>query len=76
MREEIRLGNATLAQNDLEAAKQHFQQLLDHGGTHIQEQIATNRLREIEAKQEAIGTPPPSTSPTRQRAKPRARAKR
>ena len=76
MREEIRLGNATLAHNDLEAAKQHFQHLLDHGGTHIQEQIATNRLREIAAKQEALSTPPQSTSPTRQRAKARARAKK
>jgi hypothetical protein len=76
MREEIRLGNETLAQNDLETAKRHFQQLLEHGGTHIQKQIAMNRLREIAAKQEALGTPPPSTSATRQRAKPRARAKR
>jgi hypothetical protein len=71
MREEIRLGNTALAQNDLEAAKQHFQQLLDHGGTHIQEQIATNRLREIQAKQEALRTPPPSQPSTRQRAKQR-----
>jgi len=36
MREEIRLGNEALAQNDMETAKQHFQQLLDHGGTHMQ----------------------------------------
>ena len=33
MREEIRLGNEALAQNDMESAKQHFQQLLDNGGT-------------------------------------------
>jgi hypothetical protein len=76
MREEIRLGNATLAQDDLETAKQHFQRLLDHGGTHIQEQIALNRLREIAAKQEALSTPPPSTPTTRKQAKPHARAKR
>jgi hypothetical protein len=68
MREEIRLGNAALAQNDLEAAKQHFQQLLATGGTHIQEQIAANRLREIQAKQAALRTPPPSKPPTRRTA--------
>ena len=61
MREEIRLGNAALAQNDMETAKQHFQQLLDHGGTPLQEQIAGNRLREIQAKQEALQPPPPAT---------------
>ena len=65
MREEIRLGNDALAQNDLEAAKQHFQALLDHGGTHIQEQIAGNRLREIAATQEALNIPPPAKHPTR-----------
>jgi hypothetical protein len=65
MREEIRLGNEALAQNDLETAKRHFQQLLDHGGTHIQEQIVGNRLREIEAKQEALRTPLPAKPPTR-----------
>ena len=68
MREEIRLGNEALAQNDLETAKQHFQLLLDHGGTHIQEQIAGNRLREIDAKQEALRTPPPAKPPTRRTA--------
>ena len=45
MREEIRLGNAALAQNDMETAKQHFQHLLDQGGTPLQEQIAGNRWR-------------------------------
>ena len=65
MREEIRLGNDALVQNDLETAKRHFQQLLDTGGTHIQEQIAGNRLREIQATQEALRTPPPAKSPTR-----------
>ena len=68
MREEIRLGNAALAQNNLETAKRYFQQLLDTGGTHIQEQIATNRLREIQATQEACRTPPPSKPPLRRKA--------
>jgi hypothetical protein len=65
MREEIRLGNAALAQNDLETAKHHFQQLLDTGGTPIQEQIAANRLREIQATQAALRPPPPSNPGTR-----------
>jgi hypothetical protein len=68
MREEIRLGNEALAQNDLETATKHFQLLLDHGGTHIQEQIAANRLREIHAKQEALRTPPQSKSSRRRTA--------
>jgi hypothetical protein len=68
MREEIRLGNEALAQHDLETAKRHFQQLLDHGGTHIQEQIAGNRLREINAQQEALRTPLPAKSPPRRTA--------
>jgi hypothetical protein len=41
----------------METAKQYFQQLLDHGGTHMQKQIAENRLREIQAKQEALSSP-------------------
>jgi hypothetical protein len=60
MREEIRLGNEALARNDLDAAKQHFQQLLAAGGTTIQERIAANRLREIQEKQNALLTPPPA----------------
>ena len=68
MREEIRLGNEALAQNDMEAAKRHFQQLLDHGGTPLQEQIVANRLREIHAKQEALRTPPPSKPAKRRKA--------
>jgi hypothetical protein len=72
MREEIRLGNAALAENDLETAKRHFQQLLDTGGTHIQEQIAANRLREIRATQAALNAPPESKPPARRRA-PRAK---
>jgi hypothetical protein len=68
MREEIRLGNEALAQNDIEMAQRYFQQLLDNGGTPLQEQIASNRLREIQAKQEALRTPPPSKPPTRRNA--------
>jgi hypothetical protein len=68
MREEIRLGNEALAQNDIEMAQRYFQQLLDNGGTPLQEQIASNRLREIQAKQEALRTPPPSKPPTRRSA--------
>ena len=49
MREEIRLGNEALAQKDFETAVGYFQQLLDAGGTAVQERIALNRLREIEA---------------------------
>jgi hypothetical protein len=67
MREEIRLGNEALTENDLETAKQHFQQLLDHGGTHMQKQIAENRLREIQAKQQAL-CPPPGKPATRRTA--------
>jgi hypothetical protein len=58
MREEIRLGNEALAQNDLETAKRHFQTLLDTGGTPLQMQIAANRLREIQITQEGPRTPP------------------
>jgi hypothetical protein len=79
MREEIRLGNEALAQNDIETAQRHFQQLLDNGGTLLQEQIASNRLREIRAKQEALRTPPPSKPSTRRHApggKTRDRARR
>jgi hypothetical protein len=68
MREEIRLGNEALAQNDLETAKQHFQHLLDYGGTHMQMQIAENRLREIHAKQAALCPLPPAKRPTRRTA--------
>ena len=66
MREDIRLGNEALAQNDMETAKQHFRHLLDHGGTPIQKQIAENRLREIQAKQEAL-CQPPRAKPLRRR---------
>ena len=67
MREEIRLGNEALARNDIETARQCFQQLLATGGTPTQERIAANRLREIREKEEALLKPPP--------ARPRARRK-
>jgi hypothetical protein len=67
MRDEIRLGNEALAQNDMETAKQHFQHLLDHGGTPMQEQIAGNRLREIQAKQDALRPPPPPAKPPKRK---------
>ena len=54
MREEIRLGNEALAQNDIETAKQHFQHLLDQGGTHIQEPLAGD-------SDQARGSPPAAT---------------
>jgi hypothetical protein len=68
MREEIRLGNEALAQNDMESAKLHFQQLLNNGGTPLQEQIAANRLREIHVKQEALRTLPASKPARRRKA--------
>ena len=68
MREEIRRGNDALAQNDMATAKQHFQHLLDHGGTPMQQQIAANRLREIQAKQAALCPLPPAKPPTRRTA--------
>jgi hypothetical protein len=58
MREEIRLGNEALAQDDLETATQHFQHLLDSGGTTVQERIAANRLREIRILLAARNKPP------------------
>ena len=64
MREEICLGNAALAQNDMETAKQHFQHLLDQGGTPAG-RIAGNRLREMQAKQAALCAPPLVKPPTR-----------
>jgi hypothetical protein len=67
MREEIRLGNEALAHNDLDRARQYFQQLLSQGGTVLQERIAENRLREIREKTEALQHPVP--------AKPRLRRK-
>lgn len=68
MREEIRLGNEALACHDMETAKQHFEQLLEKGGTPLQERIATNRLREIREQQEALNNPTPTKSRTRRKA--------
>jgi hypothetical protein len=67
MRDEIRLGNEALARNKIDLARQHFQELLDNGGTPTQERIATNRLREIHQQQKALSEP--------QSSKPRARRK-
>lgn len=67
MREEIRLGNEALAQNDMENAERHFQELLDNGGTPIQEQIAANRLREIRGKREASRDQRSSSKPRTRR---------
>lgn len=80
MREEIRLGNEALAQKDLDTAVGHFQQLLDAGGTVVQERIALNRLREIETlraqasspKQGASGKPRGRRSPARTKKNPEA----
>lgn len=66
MREEIRLGNEALARNDIETARQHFQQILETGGTLLQERIATNRLREIQKTTEALLNPS-STKPRARR---------
>jgi hypothetical protein len=72
MREEIRLGNEALAHNDFETAKRCFQQLLAAGGTPIQERIATNRLREIQERQEAR-LAPPTVKPRSRRKTPRVK---
>lgn len=74
MREEIRLGNEALERNDLEGAKQYFQQLLAAGGTSLQERIAANRLREIQEKQNALLAPPPRTRAARKPARSREAA--
>ena len=68
MREEIRLGNEALACQNMETAKQYFEQLLATGGTPLQERIATNRLREIREQQEARDKPTPTKSRTRRKA--------
>ncbi len=67
MREEIRLGNEALERNDLETAKQYFQQLLVEGGTALQCRIAENRLREIQERTEAQQRPAPAKSRPRQK---------
>ena len=70
VREEIRLGNEALAQNDLETARQCFQQVLVTEATEVQKRIAANRLREIEERQRPRPEPRvASTSQPRQRRK-------
>ncbi len=52
VREEIRLGNEALARQDLDTARQYFQQVLvTDDATEVQKRIAANRLREIEERQ-------------------------
>jgi hypothetical protein len=70
VREEIRLGNEALAQNDLETARQYFQQVLVTEATEVQKRIAANRLREIEERQQQAEEPRKPSS-----GKPRTRRK-
>jgi hypothetical protein len=67
MREEIRLGNEALARNDIETAKQYFQQILVTDGTPLQKRIAANRLREIQERAEVRLDRAPSPSRTRRK---------
>ena len=70
VREEIRLGNEALAQNDLETARQYFQQVLVTEATEVQKRIAANRLREIEERRQQAEEPRKPSS-----GKPRTRRK-
>ena len=71
VREEIRLGNEALARQDLDTARQYFQQVLvTDDATEVQKRIAANRLREIEERQQ-----PPEEPRLRAPAKPRTRRK-
>jgi hypothetical protein len=70
VREEIRLGNEALALNDLETARQCFQQVLVTEATEVQKRIAANRLREIEERQQQAEEPRKPSS-----GKPRTRRK-
>ena len=70
MREEIRLGNEALARDDLETARQCFQQVLVTEATDVQKRIAANRLREIEERQRQAEEPRKPSS-----GKPRTRRK-
>ena len=67
MRDEMHFGNAALAQHDMATAQQHFHHLLDHGGTPLQEQIAENRVRVMQATQDALRPPPPPAQPPTRR---------
>jgi len=71
VREDIRLGNEALMRQDLDTARQYFQQVLgSDDATVMQKRIAANRLREIDERQQPAAEPHP-----RSPAKPRARRK-
>ena len=71
MREDIRLGNEALTRQDLDTARQYFQQVLvSDDATVMQKRIAANRLREIDERQQPAAEPHP-----RSPAKPRTRRK-
>ena len=70
MREDIRLGNEALTRQDLDTARQYFQQVLVSDDTVMQKRIAANRLREIDERQQPAAEPRP-----RSPAKPRTRRK-
>ena len=67
MREEIRLGNEALERDDLDAARQYFQQVLTDGGNAVQLRIAENRLRDIHDKVEALQNPTPAKTRARRK---------
>jgi hypothetical protein len=71
VREDIRLGNEALMRQDLDSARQYFQQVLvSDDATAMQKRIAANRLREIDERQQ-----PAAESHLRAPAKPRTRRK-
>jgi hypothetical protein len=71
VREDIRLGNEALTRQELDTARQYFQQVLvSDDATVMQKRIAANRLREIDERQRPA-VEPRSHSP----AKPRTRRK-
>ena len=60
MREDIRLGNEALTRQDLDTARQYFQQVLvSDDATVMQKRIAANRLREIDERQQPAAEPHP-----------------
>lgn len=67
MREEIRLGNEALEREDLDAARQYFQQVLTDGGNAVQLRIAENRLRDINDKVAALQNPAPAKARARRK---------
>ena len=71
MREDIRLGNEALTREDLDTARQYFQQVLvSDDATVMQKRIAANRLREIaERQQPAVEPRPHSPAKSRTRRK-------